>query len=48
LEQIELGFDPVIFPANKFSIVDVELTMLDNFFRGILTEKGLQVYQKYL
>ena len=48
LEQIELGFDPVIFPPNKFSIVEVELTMLDNFFRGILTEKGLQVYQEYL
>ena len=48
LEQIELGFDPQVFPQYKFSIVEVELTMLDNFFRGILTEKGLQVYQEYL
>jgi AcrR family transcriptional regulator len=48
LEQIELGFDPQVFPPQKFSIVEVELTMLDNFIRGILTEKGLQVYQEYL
>ena len=48
LEQIELGFDPQVFPQNKFNIVEVELTMLDNFFRGILTEKGLKVYQEYL
>ena len=48
LEQIELGFDPQVFPPHKFNIVEVELTMLDNFFRGILTEKGLKVYQEYL
>jgi TetR/AcrR family transcriptional regulator, cholesterol catabolism regulator len=48
LEQIELGFDPQVFPPQKFGIVEVELTMLDNFIRGILTEKGLQVYQEYL
>ncbi len=47
LEQIELGFDPQIFPPNKFSIVEVELTMLDHFIRGVLTEKGLEVYQAY-
>ncbi len=47
LEQIELGFDPQVFPQNRYNIVEVELTMLDNFIRGILTEKGLQVYQEY-
>jgi TetR/AcrR family transcriptional regulator, cholesterol catabolism regulator len=46
LEQIELGFDPQIFSPSKFSIVDVELTMLDHFIRGVLTEKGLEVYQQ--
>jgi TetR/AcrR family transcriptional regulator, cholesterol catabolism regulator len=47
MEQIELGFDPQMFPPNKFSIIDVELTMLDHFIRGVLTEKGLEVYQAY-
>lgn len=48
LEQIEIGFDPHVFPANRFSIVEVEVTMLDHFFRGIMTEKGLKVYEKCL
>jgi TetR/AcrR family transcriptional regulator, cholesterol catabolism regulator len=48
IEQVEVGFDPHLFPANKFSLIEVELTMLDHFIRGILTEKGLQVYQEYL
>jgi TetR/AcrR family transcriptional regulator, cholesterol catabolism regulator len=47
LEQVELGFDPQMFPPNKFSIIEVELTMLDHFIRGVLTEKGLEVYQAY-
>jgi TetR/AcrR family transcriptional regulator, cholesterol catabolism regulator len=47
MEQIELGFDPQMFPPNKFSIIEVELTMLDHFIRGVLTEKGLEVYQAY-
>ena len=48
LEQVELGFDPQMFPPNKFSLIDVELTMLDHFIRGILTPKGLEVYQEYM
>jgi TetR/AcrR family transcriptional regulator, cholesterol catabolism regulator len=47
MEQVELGFDPQMFPPNKFSIIEVELTMLDHFIRGVLTEKGLEVYQAY-
>jgi TetR/AcrR family transcriptional regulator, cholesterol catabolism regulator len=48
LEQIEIGFDPHLFPPNKFSIIEVELTMLDHYIRGILTQKGLEVYQEFM
>jgi len=48
MEQIEMGFDPQLFPPNKFSLIDVELTMLDHYIRGILTSKGLEVYQEYM
>ena len=48
MEQVETGFDPHLFPPNKFSLIDVELTMLDHFIRGILTPKGLEVYQEYM
>lgn len=48
LEQIEIGFDPHLFPPNKFSLIEVELTMLDHYIRGILTSKGLEVYQEFM
>jgi TetR/AcrR family transcriptional regulator, cholesterol catabolism regulator len=48
LEQIEIGFDPHLFPPNKFSLIEVELTMLDHYIRGILTQKGLEVYQEFM
>ena len=48
IEQIEIGFDPHLFPPNKFSLIEVELTMLDHYIRGILTPKGLEVYQEFM
>ena len=48
LEQIEIGFDPHLFPPNKFSLIEVELTLLDHYIRGILTSKGLEVYQEFM
>jgi TetR/AcrR family transcriptional regulator, cholesterol catabolism regulator len=48
MEQIEMGFDPHLFPPGKFSLIEVELTMLDHYIRGILTSKGLEVYQEFM
>ena len=48
MEQIEMGFDPQLFPPNKFSLIEVELTMLDHFIRGILTSKGLEMYEEFM
>ena len=48
LEQIETGFNPELFPPNKFSVIEVQLTMSDHFIRGILTIKGLEVYQEFM
>lgn len=48
MEQIEIGFDPQLFPPSKFSLIEVELTMLDHYIRGILTPKGLEVYQAFM
>ena len=48
LEQIEIAFDPHLFPPNKFSLIEVELTMLDHYIRGILTPKGLEVYREFM
>jgi hypothetical protein len=49
MEAIEMGFNPDVFPPAQFSdVLDIQLTMLDNFLRGILTIKGLEKYEKKL
>ena len=48
LEQVELGFDPTIFPPDRFNILEVQLQLVHHFLRGILTEKGFQLYYSYI
>lgn len=48
MEQVLMGFDLRVFPAEKFSLLDVQLAFLDHFIRGILTESGLQLYTQYI
>ncbi len=47
MEQLEMGFNPVIFPPDKFKLVDVQLSMLDHFLYGICTLKGYKLINKY-
>lgn len=48
VEQIEMAFDPAIFPPQKFSMIDVHVQLIHHFLRGILTEKGFTLYNTYL
>lgn len=47
MEQIEMGFNPVVFPPSKFKILDVQLSMIDHFLYGICTLKGHKLINKY-
>ena len=47
MEQIELGFNPAIFPPDKFQVLDVQLAMIDHFLYGICTLKGHKLINKY-
>jgi TetR/AcrR family transcriptional regulator, cholesterol catabolism regulator len=47
IEQVEIGFNTDIFPSNKFSMADIQTTLMDHFIRGILTEKGSKIYNSY-
>ena len=47
LEQVDLGFNPEVFPSEKFELSEVQTTLMDHFIRGILTEKGLKQYNYY-
>lgn len=47
MEQIEMGFNPAVFPPDKFKILDVQLAMIDHFLYGICTLKGHKLINKY-
>jgi AcrR family transcriptional regulator len=47
MEQIEMGFNPDIFPPEKFQMLEVQLSMIDHFLYGICTLKGHKLINKY-
>ena len=47
IEEVELGFNPVVFTPEKFSIADVQLALIDHFLHGIVTIKGFKLIEKY-
>jgi AcrR family transcriptional regulator len=47
MEQVEMGFNPNVFPPDKFKILDVQLAMIDHFLYGICTLKGHKLINKY-
>ncbi|MGQ0829701.1 MAG: TetR/AcrR family transcriptional regulator [Bacteroidota bacterium] len=47
MEEIEMGFNPQIFPPDKFKIMDVQLALLEHFLHGICTLKGHRLINKF-
>lgn len=47
MEEVEMGFNPLVFPPDKFKIVDVQLALLEHFLHGICTLKGHKLINKY-
>ena len=47
LEEVEMGFNPDIYPASKFQLKDVQLALFDHFMHGITTQKGQKLIQRY-
>lgn len=46
-EQIEMGFNPALFPPDQFRILDVQLALTEHFLYGICTLKGHRLINKY-
>jgi TetR/AcrR family transcriptional regulator, cholesterol catabolism regulator len=46
VESVDLGFNMEVFPASKYNILDIQLESIDHYIRGIVTQKGLEVYEK--
>ncbi len=46
IEQIEMAFNSNIFPPDKFSVLEVQIAMLEHFLYGICTLKGHKLINK--
>jgi len=44
IEQIEMAFDPSLFPFEQFNMVHVQIQFINHFLRGILTPEGFNYY----
>lgn len=47
VEEIHMSFDPHTFPKGEFDITEVHMQMFDHYVYGLLTSKGIKLYEKY-
>jgi AcrR family transcriptional regulator len=47
IAQIDMGFNPDIFPSGKFTVTEVQMAMLEHFLYGICTLRGYKLINKY-
>lgn len=48
IEQVLLAFDPTVFPADRFNMMNIQMEFVKHFLHGILTPRGLEYYTKYI
>lgn len=47
VESIFLGFNPDVFMQGKFTLLEVEMELMEHFLYGICTPKGQKLINKY-
>lgn len=47
MEEIELGFNPRVFPSDKFRLLDVQLSLAEHFLYGVCSLKGHKLINKH-
>ncbi|MFM9027735.1 MAG: helix-turn-helix domain-containing protein [Bacteroidota bacterium] len=47
MEEVELGYNPVVYPPTKFNILQFQIALLDHFLHGIVTIKGHKLINRY-
>jgi TetR/AcrR family transcriptional regulator, cholesterol catabolism regulator len=47
LAEINLTFDESVFSNKEFDVVDVHITMTEHFLRGIMTDKGFEIFNQF-
>lgn len=48
IEMIESGFNQDVFPQKKYDYMKIQIISFDLFLRGVITSKGLEIYEKTL
>jgi AcrR family transcriptional regulator len=48
IELMRMAFDTEVFPRGLTAMIEVQIQLLHHFVRGILTEKGLFIYNQYV
>ncbi|MDQ3050522.1 MAG: TetR/AcrR family transcriptional regulator [Bacteroidota bacterium] len=47
IEEVEMGFNPLVFPPDKFNFAKVQIQLFSHFMHGITTIKGHKLINKY-
>ena len=47
MEQVQMAFDPKVFPPSEYDLVEVQMQVLDHFIHGLLSNKGRELYHTY-
>lgn len=46
LEQVQMAFDPTIFPSDQFQLANVQEQFIMHYIRGLVTPRGLDFLEK--
>ncbi|GAA4831185.1 TetR/AcrR family transcriptional regulator [Algivirga pacifica] len=47
LQMVDMGFNQDIYPSSEFNLVEVQSQFIEHFIRGVVTEKGMELLQRY-
>ncbi|MDP2386025.1 MAG: TetR/AcrR family transcriptional regulator [Bacteroidota bacterium] len=47
MEEVEMAFNPAVYPPDKFNHVEVQMALTEHFLYGICTLKGHKLINKY-
>ena len=48
IAQIDSSLNPTYFPLDKFDFSEIQIQLMEIYILGIATDKGRELYQKYL
>jgi AcrR family transcriptional regulator len=47
LQELQIGYNPEVFPPDRYNIFEVQMSMMEHFLFGITTLKGYSLIEKH-